>query len=494
MTRLEPAAYLAIDGVDVARSTVAGVPTDLLAMDGLSATWGREEVLDQPEPATATVTLFDPSRRWHRSRNWVGALVTLRWELVVAGVPTSRIFFRGRVGRINPVITTLAGVRGTLVTLDLTSVVADLGNVITTADWPSETWAAPYAGMPAGGPRRTRIINELAAAGFPGNTLAMTVGTLWDNVTAIHVLPEDQLSLLDHVRLVYDSFVDRMNYSPHGNTFTAVGSRDYTNARSLGRLVSDAVGAGTPRAGQGVYVTARARNGGPGLYLNAREVEYPDDAGIALDQTSALTRIRLTTTDYISSQDVKKVAERVVTGAKEGLYGIRALNVDSALGSAVETGQLNRWETLARQDATTWQLEPVAFRTGPAGGFEDFAQVLALLSGEESNALVFLEGSELPLYGVCPVVGVMGGTITQRAGHWEVEAVLVSAALVAAQHPLTFEELDAGTAGTQIQVWDSPHPLGFHSSLTFEDLAWVGVGHGLPDLTSGPDQGWDYFT
>ena len=489
MTRLEPAAYLAVDGVDVARTSTAGVPDRLLAMDGLVVTWGREESLDQQDPAVASVTVFDPSRSWHRSRTLVGSLVTLRWSITVAGVTTTRTFFRGRITRVNPVIRTLQGVRGTLVTLDLASIVADLGNVVPTVQWPHENWGV----VGSSGARRFRVSDAVVAAGIPGGLL-FAPSADFDGFAAAQVDLDDQISIADHVRLVYDSMVDRMNYSPQDNRFSAVGSRDYATRNSLGRLVSDPPGAATDRAGQGVYARARVLNGGEGLYLNAREVDYPDDAGIVRDQTSAITRIRLATTELISSVEVKTVVERVVTGANEALTGIRTMNVDSAISSSARTRQLDRWETLIRQDAATWQLEPLTVRTGPVGGLEELAQLTTLLSGEESNALVFLQASELPLYGCSPVVFIKGGTITHQDGHWEVEAIVMAAPLVAAQHSITAEELDTGTPATQIQAWDTPHPLGLHASLTWEDLAWVGVGHGVDPGTAWfpTNLGWDY--
>lgn len=488
MTRLGPTAFLALDGVDVARSTVAGVPTDLLAMDGLAVTWGRTEALDQQEPATASVALFDPSRRWHLSRSWVGVPVTLRWEITIGGVTTVRTFFRGRVAKVNPVVTTLAGIRGSLVTLDLTSVVADLANVLPTIAWPEENLGSGPSPKPG---RRVRLEAALAAAGVTGG---MGARTDWDAFAAATVNADEQVSLSEHVRLFYDSLVERYTYSPTGDRMVQVSSRDYSTRRTLGRLASDPVGAATDRAGQGVYARARSLNTGPGLYLNAREIDYPPDAGIARDQTSAITRVRLATTDLVNSVEVKTWAERVVAGANEATNGVRTLNVDSGISSSAQNLQLTKWETMVRQDAAAWQLEPLGLRLAPAGGLEELDQLLHLMVGNESNALFFLQGSELPLYGVLPVVGVMGGVITHDGGSWELELNVAPISLTAAQHPLSCEELDTGLPATQIQAWDTPNPLGFHPSLTFEDLAWVGLGHGAADTDTFTDRGWDYLT
>jgi hypothetical protein len=487
VTRLEPAAYLTVDGVDVARSAAGTLALDrllggLLALDGLSVTWGRQEALDQQEPATASLELFDPTRSWHRSAQRIGAPVTLRWQVTSGGVTSSRVFFRGRVSRLNPRVATLAGVRGTRIALELTSLVSDLGNIVPPIAWPWENFGVVTTTPNPIGSRKARVSAAVVAAGISGG---VTTRTDWDNFPA-HSFPVDQqVSVAEHVQLLYDSLVDRMNYSPNANAFSGVGTRDYTTRRTLGRLASDPVGSASDRAGQGVYATARTIANvpgyGPGLYLDGRETGYPEGAGIVRDAGSAITRVRvqyMAATGGFPPTETATVNERIVAGSNETLTGIRTVTVDSLIETSA---QYPRWETVVKNDVSSWQLEPITYDTGATGGFEDLAQVLALLSGEESNLLVFLQGSELPLMGVCPILGIMGGTITHDAGHWTAEATLAPITLVAAQHPISWEEFDTGTTGTQVQWWDTPHPLGLHESLTFEDLAWVGMGHGVPE-------------
>jgi hypothetical protein len=480
VTRLEPAAFLAVDGVDVARSTPAGVPTELLALDGLELTWGRGEALDQQEPATAHVELFDPSRLWHRSRDWIGVLVTLRWEVTVAGVPTVRTFFRGRISRINPRLQTLAGVRGTRVDLELTSIVTDLANVVPAVGWPYEDLSV----------RRGRLSTAAVAAGVTGG-----VGTRtdWDLKAASVVAHADQQSIWAHIVLLFDGLTDWLSYRAHTDAITAVGSRDYRTFRSLGRLVRDDVSAATDRAGQGVYARARAVNSGGGLYLDARELDYPDDAGLVRDQTSAITRIRLTGVKDVSTGELHTL-ERVMAGANEAVHGIRTLDVDSGLSlPANATTELTRWETQARAVVNAWQLEPITIRLSATGGLEELDQALYLMAAHEYNALFFLQGSELPLMGVPPLIGIMGGALRHTAGHWELELTPHPVTLAARQHAITWEEIDDGTPANRVECWDSPHPNGLHPSLTCEDLAWVGYGLGVPDTATLTDYGWDYL-
>lgn len=477
----DPAPVVTIAGVDVAGGPAAdGSLPGRLVVDGLSVTWGRDDVMTQPDPATGRLTIFDPAGTWATSLDLRGQLILLSWTGTVPGTgPVRQTFFRGRVGspvkvrRKTVVAPSGEVVHGSLVELPLVSILVDLANVTPLEAWPAETMEA----------RRARI-----AAAAAGVLTGVTLRDYWKSPGAAPVAVADQVSLYEHLVNLYDSAgADRMTYRPHSNDVTYVARRDYWTSRGHGALWWDVTADGTPRSNQGVYARATGNNATFG-YLDATHLEYDPADGIT--QPPRLTSVRLTHRDSGTA-----FADRTITRAVDGTDpvrdGIRMVSLDSIVTwNNYADVALNDLEDLAQKEAAAWRLEPLIWRTRLSGGFHDYTQALRLLGGYEVEPLMFLQRSWLPVYGLRPVFGVMGQTITYRDRGWELAIELAPITTTLAQHAITFEEMDDGSADYQIQWWDGDHPRGMHESLTFEDLGWVARGLG-PAGPVPPDQGWD---
>jgi hypothetical protein len=480
-----PVPVVTLDGVDVAQGVgVDGRLPGLVVVDGLEFTWGRDEVLDQPTPATGTLQLFDPSGTWATSSDLRNKLVTLDWTGQVVGEATPRrvVMFRGRVGspvEVRRKVVQLddgTRVAGALVSLSLRSVLLDLANTVPRAAWPEETVEE----------RRVRL--EAACAPV---LAGVEVRDYWKAPKVVAVAAKDQVSLYQHLVDLYDSTgADRMNYLPDTNVVTFLERRDYYAARGLGRLWWETDPA-HPRGGAGVYVRA---TGNSALYhgLDSAGLEYDPADGIT--QPERMTRVELVhPSATLSFAD--RVVTRVVTGVDERREGVRAVRMDSQLtwDNYADTAASDL-EDMTQKEAASWQLEPLKLRTGPLGGFEEHRHAVVLLMGAEHATLFFLQRSWLPAFGLRPIVGVMGGTIAYRDRGWELELVPAPITTTPAQHALTWEEIDDGSAGYQVEWWDEDHPRGMHESLTLEDLGHVARGLGTDATTPiGPDTGWDRY-
>jgi hypothetical protein len=478
-----PVPVVTLAGVDLASSPLDGSP-DQVVLEGLSVSWGRDEVLEQPTPATGTVTVFDASRRWHLDRRLAGMPVAIRYEGAGPdGVVVSGVFFRGRVGHgITVAPIELGGVEGALVTLPLQSILVDAGNVTPTAAWPEETLGA----------RATRLAGALVGV-LPGG---VTVRDYWKTPNVAPVAADRQVTLLEHLEALYDSSgADRYSYFPNDQKTVNLPRRELPAARGMARLVRHAAAdTSSSRAGQGAFVRSIAwtfQSGPPGVaaYLDAGVLEYDD----ALVAPPLVTRVKLTHPTGSVAGYPNRVVELAVPGTFEALSGVRSAALDSIVtNDSYATQSAEDARDILAEEGSRWRLEPVTWRTRNTDGFDTVEQGQTLLAGGELNALMFLQRSELPKLGVRPLVGVMGGTIGYESGGWVLELVLAPVSTTEAQHAITWEEIDDGTTANQVQWWDGPHPNGMHSSLSLDDLRFVAQGVGG---NFGPpnNQGWDEY-
>lgn len=142
MTRIPVGAELFIDGVRVADGSTGGDHTAPLALDNLSVPWGRSTTVDQPEPATCSVTLLDRGGGAAR----VDSLVRLGSLLVVWAVlgADRRVVFAGRVTDLDIDYDAAAG--GAACAVVAADLVADLANRYVGAEpWPAEALSARAA-------------------------------------------------------------------------------------------------------------------------------------------------------------------------------------------------------------------------------------------------------------------------------------------------------------------------------------------------------------
>jgi hypothetical protein len=484
----EPTPTVTLAGSAIAAGP-GGDPTGkLMVVDGLTVTWGREEVLSQPEPATATVALFDGSKRWATSRDLIGQPVTLAWTGEVPGVGTvGDVIFRGRIAGVTVAPRTAAGVPGSLVSLTLTSILNDLANRIPRESWPAETL----------GERLARIN---AATG--GVVSAVDVRQYWRDPRTPPVDAADQVSLYEHIVALFNSSgADRFTYNPRegAQEIGYLTRRDFPNLRGLAGLWWNLSTDGTSaRAGLGVYVrtygVTAVGSGGTGepTYLDAAALEYDPADGLTRSVDSRISRVELTHPD---SEGTPVWAERTTTalvpGADEATEGRRTLTVESLVGwSSWADVAASDLAALAAREGAAWRLAPLLYDTRRTGGFENWRQARELLAGHERQTLFFLQRSWLPVYGLRPVFGVMGGTYTYAGGGWQLELHLAPVTTYpTAQHAITWEEIDTGDPGLTVEWHDGPHRRALHETVTYEDLGYVSAGLGATVFP--PDTGWD---
>lgn len=482
--RFRPLPKVEIDGAFYA----TGVPDVLegrrVILEGLSVTWGRDEVLDQPTPATGTLSMFDASGSWATSRDLRGRLVNLFWNGTdPTGSGVNRAFFRGRVGApVRVSRKTVIGpsgerIEGALIELPLVSRLVDLANMIPAGAWPAETMAE----------RVTRVAAAHAGVLVGG----LDVRDFWEVPGVAPVAAEDQVSRYEHLMSLFDSSgADRMTYLPHDRKATYVQRRDYFSSRGLAQLWWHTTGeTGHARAGKGVFARATT----DGRFLDAQTLEYPDESGIT--QPQKITTVRLRHRDLGSTPDpyAERVVELTVDGTDPETDGVRTVQLDSIVSwNSYADVAASDLEEVTQKEAAEWRLdEPLVWRTRYTDGFESFYQAEDVLVGAEEQSPFFLQRSYLPRYGIRPVVGVMGGRIGYVDGGWEVEMRTAPVTTTLPQHPISWSEIDDGSIGLEVRWYDDDHERGLHESLTYEDMGWVSRGLGV--ATEGPDTGWDFL-
>lgn len=495
--RFSPVPIVQVSGFDVA-SGPGGVNT-LLAVDGLSVTWGREELLDQPDPGGAHLVLFDPSRTWATSVDRRGAPVTIRYSGVdEAGVTRSAVFFRGRIGG-SPIVTpktvrdpiTGQVVHGSLVELELLGRPVDFGNITPTSNWPEETLGQRFDRVVAHVQNRANLLQS-------GGVMR----PFWRDPKVAPVAPKDQRTILDWLYAVFDSCgQDRMTYQPGPDSIVYLVRKDFGAFRGLASLDwQPNAGPDLSRYRQGAYIATTSNlvpagvNGGAAgaLYLDGAELEY--DAGSAgITVPEKISTVVLNHQDSLSTPTTwaDRTVELAVAGVSEVLTGVRTASVDSLVGwnsyADVAASDLAR---LVREEGSTWvPTDALRFTTRKSGGFASVDQAAHLLAGHETNAVFFLQRSFVSHYEVRPIYGVMGGTIAYEREGWDLELVASPIVTYWPQHSISWEEIDAGTAPYELQWWDEDHQRGLHDSVTCEDLAFVSTGLGVSTIPA--TQGWD---
>jgi hypothetical protein len=480
--QIVPTPTVEIDGVAVpAAVTVTGGRYDgVVALDGFAVDWGTQTLLEQPGPASATLSLLDFTLTWavQRPGRLLGLLVVLRHAHPEYRSGQTWSFFRGRISGVTVTPTRVAppgggrAVHAMRIDLTASSIELDQANKRPTVPtWPAESFA-------------TR------AARLDGYTDGpVLIRPYWRTAPAAAVADAPAANIYDHLRQLYTSCGgDRLIYSPQARAYQWLARR-HLDARSLGQLVRAFSGA---RGGEGVYATSVTLPAtgydttSSRAYLDSGAVGY--QSGLSKNQDAAVTRVAV---DYLDpGTAAKATVSLAAAGIDEVAVGERALTFDSA-HNATSWAQQCAAELLgmATGEAAEWELDTLRVDTAITGGFERDQQVDVLLRGHSTNHLFFLQRSWLPSAGFRPLVSVIGGRISYSGGHWQVEARVASVTTEPKQHAITWEEIDDGTPDNTVEWHDDPHPNGMHDTLTLDDLGYIGLGLGAAVI--GPDQGYD---
>lgn len=444
---------VAVAELTVATGLAAGQRPPLVAVDGLSISWGRGGVLDQTTPARARVTLLDTAggRPFASRRDLIGQIMRLGWT----APGSSGTNFRGRITDVTlDRYTSPDGSRvGTLVTLEASSIEVDAANYVQDAAgslWPAESFSA----------RLARILSHM-----PGLFTGAAIHPAWTTYTAgqLDVLDDDCLSLL---RTLYDSTARPMIYNPNTNSLT-YGLRRFIAAGAAGGNIN--------------FSSMLALSGGKwsatcspvgGSWLDARRFGYDGPATSGVQ--AKLTRVEAGYLDASAGYAAATYALTMATTPDEGTIGRRVLTVDTVHSTAAGAADCaGEWASLAQTEALVPRIDPVTFDTARTP-FADVDELELLLSGAESTTWRFLRRSWLPEVGITALVGIIGGTIGYRGGEWTVTAQLAPA--INGNYPpgLLGGYSASSTAVTAADV---------DESVTFGDCAHIHIGAGYTAST-----------
>lgn len=490
---------------EVLATTAAAITGDLagrVLIEDVSVRWGTADPLTQPDPSTASLVLLDRSLTWAARANLMRAPVLIEWlpdaPLIAAGVPTGRVYFRGRVTSVAisapEVFRAPDGsrYRAARVKLGLTSVEVDLANRFVTdgSSWPQETVGA----------RAARI------AALAGTTV--TVRDYWKTPVAAAVPAADLAGKSARellLQLYNSSGGDRMIWSPHTQTYEWMGRRQ-NSFRGMAMLR----GSGRGRAGEGIFATcarfsSRATTDTSdlqnGTYLDGQFLTGGDE--LAKTAGQRITRSQVTYTNV--GTNATGTAVTVDPLADESVLGRNAITLTSLhTEGAGSTGYaaVNSSDLLAMatQEGAAWRPPPLVFDTALDGGFGAVEQVQLSLRGHATLWRLFVNRSWFSQLAVRPVFSPIGGTTTYRGGRWIIEYQLAGWASTGGgfsspdpvkQHPIAWDDVDPDPERSMMWT-DGPALTGFHESLTYEDMRFVSQGYSTA-TTEAPDAGWDEY-
>lgn len=510
MTRINPAAWVNIGGQDV-----TSTPGNPMALDDLEVTWGRNPAAySQPDPATARVTLWDPSGTWgtrtdsRGQTDVLGAVGDLGWW-EPAG--PAHVMFRGRVTSLTTQPGARGGVRGAYVTVTLVDRLADLQQRTNAAEWPRETVTqrrdrlmADLPGLTAGAVTGIDLESNTTTSSPSGGIMRWRAAgdrTWWQGILDVAATEPSDAGIV-----AYQPDTARIRVLPRHKFFQV----------SMTRLERATAG---DRVGQGAYITTLGwpaqpatgsatyyRGAVPSMWLDADDLLAPDGSWLTRSVEARLTRVDTGfwtdpfTTGSPSVPDYTRTASVVTVNpiaGRSGSVAERVARIDTEYATNggtyfVATNTLNGW---AQGEGSLPTPAPVVLDTGRTGGFQSLEQAKHLLAGGEQWAPIFIQRSVYPDLGVMPLFALTGGTIGHTDGNWVLTLSLAPVWNLAGNqgnafnpmqvstdpvmYRMAWEDIDAGQADpNRLYVYTDglPHTDGLHESVTCEDLALLNQG------------------
>jgi hypothetical protein len=463
---------LTVGGAAVATSTAGAA--SLVAIDAVRVSWGRGRPLEATTPATCDLAVLDtsPGYTFARRTDLIGQLVEVGWVLDgVTGVGTSGVTFRGRVTdtAAHPVTYTDAqgrAHRGYRVTLAASSIELDLAQTVLadpSAVWPAESFllrSARLAGYIAGRQYTGGLVLP-AAADLGIRTPPVTDPSTYQ-AAPVDPSGKDVLALLrsfftslSPLAMQYDPNADALTYCPrHRYPFAPpnAGTAPWAITPSV-RLVTSA---------RGLVAASLA-----GLHLDGDRLTGGGAAAQALD--GRLTAVKVKFSDGTAANADAEVTVVTNEGAAGG-SGSRVLSVESHRNFLADAQTLAAWYAdVANYEARWLAIGPVEYSTAREP-LADPAHAAALLSGHDTGAVLYVNGSWLPDLGVRPLYTRLGGVVAYAAGEWT--STFTPGPVIVDPYPRTWGPVTAAVASTStVDTLATLHP-----ALTVGDIGWVDVG------------------
>lgn len=451
----------------------------VLAVDDLTASWGRSSYTEHHQSQTAKFTVLWPAgfgvsfgtntgMNWD---SWMGQPVTMSWRDPASG--TVRGFFRGKVSAAklrprDPDRSVPEGraprPRGAFVDVVAMGTLTDVANQLTATEaWPEETGTARLARLSAlVGSRVAGIDYRSFWAGAP--------------MAARKV---DATSCLDLLQAMYDTAGgDRMAYDPHTNRIHFVRRRSVqspsavipTGSNWRARLRNDpALYAG------GVHISAHAVN--PWPMLDAKWIEEGRNY-----QRSDDSRITRAVYHWSETNGTVAKSNYIYDPGAEAAGGIRVADIQTELrdgGWAQTCG--SDWFAIFTGEGRNPQPDPMIYRADLAGGFDTLAAAQLMIGGAETtdgtefqgnSSLVFVAGSVHQALRLDAVYGVIGGSIRYVDGGWRatlntMRAFWETTGGAGMHYPVKLRELKANS------TLDTFRQSAMARSITWNDLRSV---------------------
>lgn len=438
----------------------------------LRITWGRDDILAQPDPITVEFDVFDPEGYWPRrigKRESIGHGVTVSWNMppdtshadapngvfqIFAGFTTH---MRARPHRA----WTTEGYRdGWIVTITAADRTSTLANVAYSfVDLPADTMLN----------RAIRLRNDAAGSGIRQFYFDATYADAGVAPTRL-----EDTTARDFAGQFYTSTGDQFAYNPNRNVVNRVPDHASTLAAVLYLDDNKTAHVGTwamkDLSGQESEHDKAQYGTGP---LDGCEISSVIEA--STEQSTELNRIVVKWKNRPANyQTINTWANKPNTNPPHRTISFSSwmddgLNIDPMVNKV----GYRTWD-----DRAGPHHPPVRYETAYTGGFINVGLAMHLTLPFESVSQAYLSGSPwFAALGIPPVVSFIGGTIEYAGGDWKIETNLARVR--------SFEEISTKTDKpwkdvAQVLRWKGDAPVwDLSEGVSWFDFKWITVVDGL---------------
>ena len=431
--------------------------TDPVVLDGLEIDWGRDEYMNHTGVGTLVLSWIDRTGQLAarmREKRMLGSQILVQWA---DGLGTGATMFQGRItgAAAEPDVpdpwATDPEARCWRVTVHAADKTADLGNIIQPAStWPRETMQARAAALNGA----SFIAGIQAFYFYPGHTDSVA----W----ALDVKGRDNLSLL---RDFYYSMGDTFTYLPAENVCRYLYRRAY---HVWANLVQYDDGLIRMTANDQLVDGQRTYRG---VGIQGCDVTSDDEAAVPIN--SAVTRVEASWKDT-QNNDTDVVTTVYADEQSELDRGRRTLTFTSWLGDGLRLDPvvlevLNR----GRFEGSQPKHPNITRDTRRTNGFYSRGEARALLAGGETNAVLYVSGSQYAMWLFqVPFYAVIGGKIRWEHPGWIIDLNVQFHLATNTITPVRWNQM------TNSLAWYEPPTVGaIVDSMTWFDAAFLQTGN-----------------